>query len=535
MTTSELVYTPLDVIDTKMAVSKEFYFSRQKELSDAKNIAKTDLQFRLKQLKKLYNAVKKNEASLIRAMEKDYHRAPQESLQLELIPLYNDILHMIDCLPKWIKAKRVGDYSPAYMLGSVYVEKIARGSVLVVSPCNFPVLLALTPVANAIAAGNSVVLKPSELTPATAREMQRIIEEAVFPHGLLQVVQGAIPETTQLIRSPTFDMIFYTGSPKVGSIVAQEAGKNLTPCVLELGGKSPAFLTKNFDIRNRTKLHTAMKRLFFGAFSNAGQICVTPDYLVIHESIYDEVIREAKIVLNEMYPEFSNSTDYTHMIGDRGYNVLTNLLEKTQGETYTPTAAAGFKSDTQDGKYCIPPTLVFDCTWDDPLMMEENFGPVLPFYKYSDLDATLDQIIARVDQPLVQYLFSDSAHERQKILTRLRSGDCLIGDTIIHVGIQESPFGGIGTSGYGNYGGQYGYDAFVHERTVFKQPFWMDFMLFMRYAPYTEAKRALVQVATEQRAWFDEDGNDYWYHNRLLYFFSFIGVALGALFAAYRS
>ena len=535
MPAKSLVYTPLDVIDTKLSVSKEFYLNRQKELSNAKNIRKTDLEFRIKQLKKLYNAVKKNEANLIKAMEQDYHRAPQESMQLELIPLYNDILHMISCLPKWIKARKVNDYSPAFMLGNIQVEKIARGSVLVVSPCNFPVLLALTPVANTIAAGNSVILKPSELTPATAHEMQRIIEDAIFPHGLLQVVQGAIPETTQLIKSPTFDMIFYTGSPKVGSIVAQEAAKNLTPCVLELGGKSPAFITKNFDIKSKAKLQTAIKRLFFGAFSNSGQICVSPDYLVIHESIYDEVIREAKVVLNEMYPEFSSDTDFTHMIGSRGYNALTNMLEKTQGEIYTPTSAANFQSNTQHDEYCIPPTLVFDCPWDDSLMMQENFGPVLPFYKYSDLDQAIDKIIERADQPLVQYLFSDSEHERQKILTRLRSGDCLVGDTIIHVGIQETPFGGIGTSGYGNYGGVYGFNAFTHERTVFKQPFWIDFLLFMRYAPYTDAKRKLGQVATEQRPWFDEEGNNYWYHNRLLYFFSFIGVALGALIAAYRT
>ncbi|SMN19165.1 similar to Saccharomyces cerevisiae YMR110C HFD1 Putative fatty aldehyde dehydrogenase, located in the mitochondrial outer membrane and also in lipid particles [Maudiozyma saulgeensis] len=524
----ELNYTPLDVIDTKLTVSSECFFERQKELSHATNIRKTDLQFRIKQLKTLYYAIKKNEKNLIDAMYEDYHRAPQESMQLELIPLYNDILNMIKSLSKWMKPRRIYDMSPTYMLGKTYVEKIAMGSVLVISPCNFPVLLALTPVANAIAAGNTVILKPSEMTPATAIQMQQLIENACFPHGLLQVVQGAIPETSQLIKSKTLNMIFYTGSPKVGSIVAQEAAKNLVPCVLELGGKSPAFMTKKFDINNNSKLKTAIKRIFFGAFSNGGQICVTPDYLLVHESIYDKVVEQAKIVLNEMYPTFNGDLDYTHTIGPRGYNAIIKKLEESSGTKYIPQSANGFVSNEEKGQYCIPPTLILDCSWDDSLMEEENFGPVLPIYKYSVLDETLDMIIKKNDQPLVQYIFSDSEHERQHILTRLRSGDCIIGDTIIHVAIQDAPFGGIGNSGYGNYGGVYGFDAFTNERTVFKQPYWMDKMLFMRYPPYNETKLKLVEAATEQQPWFDEDGNNRWYRNKFFYLFTVVGVAVAA-------
>ncbi|KAG0670774.1 hypothetical protein C6P45_001783 [Maudiozyma exigua] len=525
----ELHYTPLDLIDTKLEVSSKSFFDRQKKFANSPNIRKTDIEFRTKQLKKLYYAIKKHETRLIDAMLKDYNRAPQESMQLELIPLYNDILGMIKNLSKWAKPRRICDMSPTYMLGKTYVEKIALGSVLVIAPCNFPVLLSLTPVANAIAAGNSVILKPSEMTAATAREMQNLIEDAIFPHGLLQVVQGSITETTRLITSDKLNMIFYTGSPRVGSIVAQEAAKNLIPCVLELGGKSPAFLTEHFSVGSTSKLQTALKRLFFGAFSNSGQICVTPDYLVVHENIYDEVVKQAKIVLNEMYPIFDNNLDYTYLVGQRGYNAIMKKLDASNGQKYIPESAEGFVSNTDNGQYCIPPTIIFNCSWNDSLMEEENFGPVLPIYKYSNLDDTLDLIIHKNDQPLVQYIFSDSEQERQHILTRLRSGDCIIGDTIIHVAIKDTPFGGIGTSGYGNYGGVYGFNAFTHERTVFKQPYWMDSLLFMRYPPYTPTKQKLVETATEQKPWFDEDGKDRWYHNKIFYLISLIGVAIAAI------
>jgi len=323
-------------------------------------------------------------------------------------------------------------------------------------------------------------------------------------------------------------MIFYTGSPNVGSIVAQEAAKNLIPCVLELGGKSPAFMTQKFNIKNNSKLRTAIKRIFFGAFSNGGQICVTPDYLMVHESIYDKVLEQAKIVLDEMYPTFNSDLDYTYVVGERAYNAIRKKVEASNGEKYIPESAKGFVTDVDKGLYCVPPTLISDCSWDDSLMEEENFGAVLPIYKYSDLDETLDMIIKKNDQPLVQYIFSDSEHERQHILTRLRSGDCIIGDTIIHVAIQDAPFGGIGKSGYGNYGGIYGFDAFTHERTVFKQPYWMDKMLFMRYPPYNKTKLKLVETATEQQPWFDENGNTHWYRNKLLYLFPVVGVAVAA-------
>ncbi|CCC70635.1 hypothetical protein NCAS_0F01510 [Naumovozyma castellii] len=517
-----LNYTPLEVIDTKIQSSRNFYLARQLQLSHEKSPAKADLLFRQTQLKKLYNSILKHEENLIQAMFQDYHRARQESIGTEINPLLNATLHIINHLSKWMKPKRVSDNSPPFICGSIKVEKIARGNVLVISPFNFPVLLALVPVAHAIGAGNSVILKPSERTAHTALVMQRIIEEAGFPDGLVQVVQGAIDETQRLITSKDLDMIFYTGSPTVGSIIAQEAAKNLTPCVLELGGKSPTFITENFNDKN---LKTALKRIFFGAFGNSGQICVSPDYLLVHESKYNKVAALAKEVLIEMFPEVNDSTEFTHLISETAYNTTLKKLEATSGEKFQA------KSDLSDTNICVPPTLIFNCQWEDSTMQQENFAPILPVLKYSNLDDTLDKIIATHNNPLVQYIFSDSNEEISHILLRLKSGDCVINDTILHVGIQDAPFGGIGNSGYGNYGGIYGFNAFTHERTFFKQPFWNDVFLSMRYAPFTQKKTKLIKATTRNMSSFDKNGHEYWYLNKW-FPLSFLIIISGMLYKA---
>ncbi|CCD26413.1 hexadecenal dehydrogenase NDAI_0H02390 [Naumovozyma dairenensis CBS 421] len=476
-----LQYTPLDDINSIIKTSKEFYLNRQIQLTKEKNPFKADLEFRIEQLKKFYNAIATHEDEIIDALFADYHRAKQESIGLEINPLLNNILHIIKNLRKWMKPTKVSDCSPPFMFGSIKVEKIARGNVLVIAPFNFPILLSLVPVAHAIGAGNSVVLKPSEQTPHTSMLIAKILNHAGFPKGLVQIVQGSIDETSKLIKSKDFSMMFYTGSPKVGSIVAQEAAKNLIPCVLELGGKSPTFITKSFSRKN---LKTALRRIFFGSFGNSGQICVAPDYLVIHESLYDEAREIAKELLKETFPLITKDAEYTHMISERSYNNALKKLENTQGTVYQ------CESSLNSDSLCIPPTLIFDCNWDDTTMLEENFSPILPIIKYTDLDKTLDTIIDKYDAPLVQYIFSSSKSEISHILMRLRSGDCIIGDTLIHVGIKDSPFGGIGHSGYGNYGGIYGFNAFTHERTIFTQPFWMDFVLSMRYQPYNKEKQS---------------------------------------------
>ncbi|CAD6640281.1 BJ4_G0021950.mRNA.1.CDS.1 [Saccharomyces cerevisiae] len=500
-----LNYTPVSKIDEIVEISRNFFFEKQLKLSHENNPRKKDLEFRQLQLKKLYYAVKDHEEELIDAMYKDFHRNKIESVLNETTKLMNDILHLIEILPKLIKPRRVSDSSPPFMFGKTIVEKISRGSVLIIAPFNFPLLLAFAPLAAALAAGNTIVLKPSELTPHTAVVMENLLTTAGFPDGLIQVVQGAIDETTRLLDCGKFDLIFYTGSPRVGSIVAEKAAKSLTPCVLELGGKSPTFITENFKASN---IKIALKRIFFGAFGNSGQICVSPDYLLVHKSIYPKVIKECESVLNEFYPSFDEQTDFTRMIHEPAYKKAVASINSTNGSKIVPSKIS-INSDAED--LClVPPTIVYNIGWDDPLMKQENFAPVLPIIEYEDLDETINKIIEEHDTPLVQYIFSDSQTEINRILTRLRSGDCVVGDTVIHVGITDAPFGGIGTSGYGNYGGYYGFNTFSHERTIFKQPYWNDFTLFMRYPPNSAQKEKLVRFAMERKPWFDRNGNNKW-------------------------
>ncbi|CCE64127.1 hypothetical protein TPHA_0G02875 [Tetrapisispora phaffii CBS 4417] len=499
-----LTYTPLEDITKIVDISREAFFKKQKYLAGLKNPNKEDKEFRSQLLKRFYYAIKDSSDEIEDALFQDFHRSPQESKSFEIIKLLNDILHMISNLDKWMKPETISDYSPPFMFGKTQVEKISMGSVLVIAPFNFPVLLALVPVAYAIAAGNTVVLKPSELTENCSILIEKIIERARFPVGYVSVVHGGVEETTKLVESGKFDKIFYTGSPKVGSIISQTAAKTLTPCVLELGGKSPTFITDKF---NKNNIETAMKRIFFGAFGNSGQICVSPDYIVVHETLYEEVLKTAKLLLDEFWPDFSSETEYTHMINKVAYDKAQRKIKLTKGKKLS-VKIANMQSDKLEESLCIPPTVVYDLGWSDIVMQEENFSPILPIVSYSNLDDVLDIIISKHDTPLVQYIFSDDNIEIERILKRLRSGDCIIGDTMIHVGIQDAPFGGIGNSGYGSYGGKWGFAAFTNERIVFNQPFWMDFLLSMRYPPFTPKKKALIENLTESEPWFNRRGND---------------------------
>ncbi|QLG72592.1 hypothetical protein HG535_0D03000 [Zygotorulaspora mrakii] len=496
-----LKYTPLQEIDSKIRLANEYFHEKQLKLSKTPSPRKADLKIRSLQLKKLYYAIKNHEQDILDAMYRDFHRSPTETTVLEIIPVYNAILHIIDRLHIWMAPKRIRDNSsPAFMFSKIVIEKIARGSALIIGPFNFPFFLSLLPVAYAISAGNSVILKPSELVPSCAQLLEEILYDADFPQGMVQVVQGSIPETESLVQSGRFDLIFFTGAPKTGSIIAQEAAKSLTPCVLELGGKSPAFITETLENKY---LETTLKRLFFSSFGNSGQICVSPDYALVHESKYSEVVDLAKKILQDFFPRIDESVEYSHMVNEKAYNEVCKKLESTKGTKFTSGGQTPEKLD-----FFIPPTLVFDVDWNDSLMQSENFAPILPFIKYRDLDDTIERLLRSCDTPLAQYIFSGSDQEIQHILSRVRSGGCVVGDTLIHVGITDAPFGGIGTSGYGSSGGIYGFNAFSHERTILKQPFLVERLLSMRYPPASSFRRSILRVGMERKPWFDRTGKN---------------------------
>ncbi|QLQ78118.1 hypothetical protein HG537_0A03650 [Torulaspora globosa] len=488
--------TPMEEIDSRIRLCNGYFYDKQLQLSKERSPRKADLKQRSIYLKKLFYGIRDNTDALIDAMYSDFHRSKQESLTLEVIQVLNCILSVLEKLPSWIEPKKLTDCSAPYLFGKIRVESIARGSVLVIGPFNFPLLSSLIPAVYALAGGNSVIVKPSEMTPATANCIEKCVKDAGLPDGLLQIVKGAQAETERLVQSGKFDMIFFTGSNRVGSIIAQEAAKTVTPCALELGGKSPVFMTKNLHRKN---IRTALKRIFFSSFGNSGQICVAPDYVLVHESIYDQVVQEAKEVLKELYPEITPDAEYTHMINKKAFDSVSSSIASSKGDKFV---VDNQYSDAET--LMIPPTLVFDVEWDDSLMEKENFGPVLPFIRYSDLDRTLDTVVEKQDTPLVQYIFSQKDQEVQRILARLRSGDCIVGDTLIHVGINGAPFGGIGSSGYGNFG----FNTFTHQRTILKQPYWMDAALAIRYPPFKAWKSKAFRLAVEKKPWFDRNGND---------------------------
>lgn len=267
--------------------------------------------------------------------------------------------------------------------------------------------------------------------------------------------------------------------------------------------------------------------MFFSAFGNSGQICVSPDYVLVHESIYSEVVKVAKQVLQEFFPKIDESVEYSHMVDKKAFDGAFAKLQSTKGNKYNVVG-----QEPNESSLFIPPTLVFDVDWKDSLMERENFAPILPFIRYSSLDKEIDQILQFCDTPLAQYIFSGNEQETQHILARVRSGDCIIGDTMIHVGIEDAPFGGIRSSGNGSHGGIYGFNAFSHERTVFRQPFWMDILLSMRYPPLTRSKRKALAFATEKKPWFDRQGRN---NFPLLQFIAASGIifCLSIVFCSY--
>ncbi|SCV00457.1 LAMI_0G05182g1_1 [Lachancea mirantina] len=514
-----LKYTEIGEIKKKINRAKQSFTKRQFELAQLKNGQKEDLRFRISQLNKLYYALKDNEEEIVLAMQKDFNRTPFESVCLELVPLYGDLLKLIEILPDLIKDEKIKESSPIFGLSKVKLQRIALGTVLVISPSNFPVNLAMNPIAGAIAGGNTVVWKPSELTPETGIVLERILKNCLEP-GLVEVVQGAVPETSALLKSDSFDKIFYTGSTTVGSIVAQEAAKSLTPCVLELGGKSPVFITENLS---QDKLRKALRRTFFSSFASAGQVCVASDFVLVHESQYDAAVKISKEVLQEMWPDFNDKTDFTHMITQRGYEKTRETLDSTRGKKFD-TCVPGYRGEDR----VIPPTLVFDVEWNDPLMKNENFAPVMPFVKYHNLDDAIDLVLKDHDYPLALYIFSTDNQEIDHIMRRIRSGGCMIGDTMIHVSAKDAPFGGIRRSGYGNYHGKWTVHAFTHERTVIYQPYFTEKIAKLLGPPFGNKKLGIMRLAAEPKPKLGRDGKTLW-KAKLFIQFALIGVALSLL------
>jgi aldehyde dehydrogenase (NAD+) len=352
------------------------------------------------------------------------------------------------------------------------------GVALVIAPWNYPLQLMMLPMASAIAAGNAVIGKPSELAPATSEAMAQLVEKHLDPDAVA-IVEGAVPET-QALLAERFDHIFYTGNGTVARIVMEAAAKHLTPVTLELGGKSPAIVDRHVD------LDGAARRITYGKFINAGQTCVAPDYILVHESVEQPFIDRMVANVRTFYgSDPKASSDYGRIVNERHFDRLVGLLEKAQGQ-----AVIGGAAEVDKSQRYIPPTIIRGAAQDAPLMQEEIFGPILPVISVPDVDAAISFINAR-PKPLSLYVFSKEDSVSKRVVQRTSSGSACINTCVVQIGIPDLPFGGVGDSGIGSYHGRQGFDTFSHLKSVLEKPTKPDPPLL--YPPYTKTRQSMLR------------------------------------------
>lgn len=423
-----------------------------------------DIAFRLEQLKRLKSVIESNETAIIEALRTDLSKPTLESYLAEFHATLKEIEYTIKHLKRWMKPRNAGISLIQFpAVAKIYPEPL--GVVLIIAPWNYPFSLMIQPLIGAIAAGNCAILKPSEITPATSSLLAQLIETAFDP-DYITVIEGDAQIAQQLLAEK-FDHIFFTGGTAIAQKVMTAAAQHLTPVTLELGGKTPCIVDIEVD------LDETAKRIVWGKFLNAGQTCIAPDYLLVHRSLIPPLIDALKHHIKEFYGENPpNSPDYARIVSDRHFQRLQDLLQ--DGKIV-------FGGQTDATTRYIAPTLVTSVDLDAPLMQEEIFGPILPILEYN----TLEEAIAFVNErpkPLALYLFSQNKAKQQQILNSTSSGGVCLNDTIMHVGIPDLPFGGVGASGMGNYHGKASFDTFSHYKSVLKRFFWLEFNL--RYPPY---------------------------------------------------
>ncbi|HDE3892524.1 hypothetical protein W599_01758 [Staphylococcus aureus VET0341R] len=433
----------MNIIEQKFYDSKAFFNTQQTK----------DISFRKEQLKKLSKAIKSYESDILEALYTDLGKNKVEAYATEIGITLKSIKNARKELKNWTKTKNVD--TPLYLFPTKsYIKKEPYGTVLIIAPFNYPFQLVFEPLIGAIAAGNTAIIKPSELTPNVARVIKRLINET-FDANYIEVIEGGIEETQTLIHLP-FDYVFFTGSENVGKIVYQAASENLVPVTLEMGGKSPVIVDETANIK------VASERICFGKFTNAGQTCVAPDYILVHESVKDDLITALSKTLREFYGQnIQQSPDYGRIVNLKHYHRLTSLLNSAQ-----MNIVFGGHSD-EDERY-IEPTLLDHVTNDSAIMQEEIFGPILPILTYQSLDEAIAFIHQR-PKPLSLYLFSEDENATQRVMNELSFGGGAINDTLMHLANPKLPFGGVGASGMGRYHGKYSFDTFTHEKSyIFK-------------------------------------------------------------------
>ncbi|MFA9464824.1 MAG: aldehyde dehydrogenase [Velocimicrobium sp.] len=443
---------------------REFYNSNQTK----------SVEFRKAALKRLSESIERNEAFIYNALKQDLNKSETESYLAEIQIVKTEIKTALRHLNSWQRKKRVKTPITHFPAAS-YIYHDPYGVVLILSPWNYPFQLALAPLVGAVAAGNCVVLKVSKSSEHVSQIIRKIVDEAFEMNHVCCVDYQVDYEE---ILNQIYDFIFFTGSEAIGKKVMAAASKNVTPLVLELGGKSPCIIEKTADIP------LAAKRLAWGKYLNAGQTCVAPDYVLIDKSRKNEFVKELQVQIKNMYGEALQNEAYPKIINQHHYERLMALIQ-------AEPAKIGGRGREETGQ--IEPTIFTDASFEDEIMREEIFGPILPVISYSSLKEVLTLLKAK-PRPLAFYLFSNNQRRIEAVLRYSEFGGGCVNDVIMHLANHNLPFGGLGSSGMGNYHGVYSFDTFTHQKAVLKSKVFLDVPL--RYPPYTEKKLELVRKIT---------------------------------------
>lgn len=463
---SEYLYNNNQVIIMKIEnviKNQRTYFEAQETKS---------YKFRMDNLKKLRETIKSYEVKLMEAMKKDLGKSYSESYMTEIGIVYKEISYMERKLKSLMKKQKVKTPFSDFPSKSFIIRE-PYGVVGVISPWNYPVNLTLVPLVGIIASGNTCIIKPSEYSVHTSEVIKEMFDN-YFDSKYIYVLLGGVEETTEMLNHK-FDFIFFTGSTQVGKIVMSRASEHLTPVCLELGGKSPVVIDRNVDMKK------AAKRVAFGKMLNTGQTCIAPDYVLIDETVKNEFIDEYMLVMKEFYPEGVDGRNYGKIINKKHYDRIKTYLE-TKGEI--------IGGKYHDDELIIEPAIIDSPSWDDLIMKNEIFGPLLPVLAFKDFDEAISLINDR-PKPLALYLFTRNKENEKKVLSSCSFGGGCVNDTISQIANDHLPFGGVGDSGVSSYHGKASFDLFSHKKSVLKKSLLVDIPL--RYLPFDQKKDKVIK------------------------------------------
>lgn len=433
-----------------------------------------EISFRRDKLKILRKAIQKHENKIMDALKSDLNKSPFESYCTEIGIVLEELRFAIRHLSSWARPKRVK--TPiTHFLSRSHIHSEPYGVSLIMSPWNYPFQLTIAPLIGSIAAGNCSIVKPSAYSPATSSIMAAIVREC-FDEEFVAVIEGGRKENEALLNEK-FDKIFFTGSVAVGKTVMQAAARHLTPVTLELGGKSPCIVDREVNI------DLAAKRIAWGKFINSGQTCVAPDYLMAHKSIKNLLLAKIKKYVEQFYgTDPCGNPQYPRIVNEKHFKRLLGLMGS--GEIV-------FGGSSDGKRLVISPTVIDKISWNDPIMQEEIFGPILPVLEYEDLSGVITAVNSR-PSPLALYFFSTNKENEEKIVKNIPYGGGCINDTLVHLATSHMPFGGVGNSGMGGYHGKASFDSFSHKKSILKKSFLID--VWLRYPPFNDTKLKLLKL-----------------------------------------